>query len=167
MNKSFKHLPKDKRKKIMLVCDDIRVHSGVATIAKEIIIGTSHHFNWVNVAGAITHPDKGKRLDLSKATDEAAGIEDSSVILYAVENYGTSQEINNIFNIEKPDAIMLFTDPRYFQHIFNMEDQLRKIAPITYLNIWDDYPAPRYNQPYYEACDLLMGISKQTVNINS
>ena len=24
----------------------------------------------------------------------------------------------------------------------------------------------RYNQPYYEACDLLMGISKQTVNIN-
>ena len=166
MNKSFKHLPKDKRKKIMLVCDDIRVHSGVATIAKEIIVGTSHHFNWVNVAGAITHPDKGKRLDLSKATDEAAGIEDSSVILYAVDNYGTSQEINNIFNIEKPDAIMLFTDPRYFQHIFNMEDQLRKIAPITYLNIWDDYPAPRYNQPYYEACDLLMGISKQTVNIN-
>ena len=166
MNKSFKHLPKDKRKKIMLVCDDIRVHSGVATIAKEIIVGTSHHFNWINVAGAITHPDKGKRLDLSKATDEAAGIEDSSVILYAVENYGTSQEISNIFDIEKPDAIMLFTDPRYFQHIFNMEDQLRKIAPITYLNIWDDYPAPRYNQPYYEACDLLMGISKQTVNIN-
>jgi hypothetical protein len=23
-----------------------------------------------------------------------------------------------------------------------------------------------YNLPYYEACDLLMGISKQTVNIN-
>ena len=23
-----------------------------------------------------------------------------------------------------------------------------------------------YNKPYYEACDLLMGISKQTVNIN-
>jgi glycosyltransferase involved in cell wall biosynthesis len=34
------------------------------------------------------------------------------------------------------------------------------------LNIWDDYPAPMYNRPYYEACDLLMGISKQTVNIN-
>ena len=23
-----------------------------------------------------------------------------------------------------------------------------------------------YNKPFYEACDLLMGISKQTVNIN-
>ena len=32
-------------------------------------------------------------------------------------------------------------------YIFNMEDQIRKICPIAYLNIWDDYPAPRYNQP--------------------
>jgi hypothetical protein len=47
-----------------------------------------------------------------------------------------------------------------------MENEIRKSIPITYLNIWDDYPAPYYNKPYYEACDLLMGISKQTVNIN-
>eukprot|EP01046_Picozoa_sp_COSAG06_P009279 COSAG06_NODE_481_length_15160_cov_3.931479_25_plen_484_part_00 len=166
MNKSFKHLPKDKRKKIMLVCDDIRVHSGVATVAKEIVCGTAYHFNWVNVGGAIKHPEVGQRLDISQSTNEVAGIDDSSVFIYAVNGYGTSQEINSIFEIEKPDAILLITDPRYFQHIFNMEDRLRKIAPIAYLNIWDDYPAPRYNQPYYEACDLLMGISKQTVNIN-
>ena len=37
MNKSFKHIPKEQRKKIMLICDDIRVHSGVATVAKEIV----------------------------------------------------------------------------------------------------------------------------------
>ena len=61
---------------------------------------------------------------------------------------------------------MLITDPRYFTYIFNMEQEIRKKIPITYLNIWDDYPAPMYNRPYYEACDLLMGISKQTVNIN-
>ena len=47
-----------------------------------------------------------------------------------------------------------------------MEQEIRRKIPITYLNIWDDYPAPMYNRPYYEACDLLMGISKQTVNIN-
>jgi len=47
-----------------------------------------------------------------------------------------------------------------------MEAEIRKQCPITYLNIWDDYPAPMYNRPFYEACDLLMGISKQTVNIN-
>jgi glycosyltransferase involved in cell wall biosynthesis len=36
----------------------------------------------------------------------------------------------------------------------------------VYLNIWDDYPAPLYNKEFYESCDALFGISKQTVNIN-
>ena len=61
MNKDFRYIPKDKRKKILLLCDDIRVHSGVATVAKEIVIKTCQHFNWVNVGGAIKHPEKGKR----------------------------------------------------------------------------------------------------------
>ena len=166
MNKSFKHIPKEQRKKIMLVCDDIRVHSGVATVAKEIVIHTAHHFNWVNVAGAIQHPEKGKVLDISSATNIEAKIEDSSVKLYCVDGYAQSAELQQILNTEKPDAVMLITDPRYFKHIFNMEDTIRKQCPLVYLNIWDDYPAPMYNKPYYEACDLLMGISKQTVNIN-
>ena len=166
MNKSFKHIPKEQRKKIMLVCDDIRVHSGVATVAKEIVIHTAHHFNWVNVAGAIQHPEKGKVLDISSATNIEAKIEDSSVKLYCVDGYAQSAELQQILNAEKPDAVMLITDPRYFKHIFNMEDTIRKQCPLVYLNIWDDYPAPMYNKPYYEACDLLMGISKQTVNIN-
>ena len=166
MNKSFKHIPKEQRKKIMLVCDDIRVHSGVATVAKEIVIHTAHHFNWVNIAGAIQHPEKGKVLDISSATNIEAKIEDSSVKLYCVDGYAQSAELQQILNAEKPDAVMLITDPRYFKHIFNMEDTIRKQCPLVYLNIWDDYPAPMYNKPYYEACDLLMGISKQTVNIN-
>ena len=166
MNTDFKPIPKDKRKKILLICDDVRVHSGVATVAKEIVCGTAHHFNWVQIAGAIKHPDKGKRLDLSPSTDKEMGITDSSVLLYPTDGYGDPGLLREIINIEKPDAIMLFTDPRYFTYIFNMEHEIRKSIPITYLNIWDDYPAPMYNKPYYEACDLLMGISKQTVNIN-
>ena len=39
----FKYLPPSKRKKILLICDDIRVHSGVATVAKEIVIHTSRY----------------------------------------------------------------------------------------------------------------------------
>ena len=166
MNQNFQHLPKDQRKKILLICDDIRVHSGVATVAKEIVLHTSHHFNWVQIAGAVKHPDKGKRLDISPDTNNFASIDDSSVILYPVDGYGTPEILRQIIKMENPDAIMLITDPRYFVWLFNMEHEIRKNIPITYLNIWDDYPAPMYNQPYYEACDLLMGISKQTVNIN-
>ena len=82
MNKSFKYLPPNERKKILLICDDIRVHSGVATVAKEIVMHTAQHFNWVNVGGAIKHPEKGKRLDLSADTKKQTGIEDAAVFMY-------------------------------------------------------------------------------------
>jgi glycosyltransferase involved in cell wall biosynthesis len=166
MNESFGYIPKDKRKKIVLICDDIRVHSGVATVAREIVTHTCQHFNWVNIGGAINHPDKGKKLDLSADSNQIAGIDDAYVMMYPTSGYGDADFLRQVIKLEKPDAIMLITDPRYFVWLFNIEQEIRKNIPITYLNIWDDYPAPMYNRPYYEACDLLMGISKQTVNIN-
>jgi hypothetical protein len=150
----------------MLICDDIRVHSGIAGVGREVVLHTAHHFNWINIGGAIQHPDQGKRLDLSQSTNETMGLTDSSVIMYPTDGYGNPDMIRQLIKIEKPDAIMLITDPRYFTWLFQIENEIRKQIPITYLNIWDDYPAPLYNLPYYEACDLLMGISKQTVNIN-
>jgi len=166
MESKFSYIPKEERKKILLICDDIRVHSGVATVAREIVQKTCHHFNWVNSGGAIKHPDKGKKLDLSNQCNELMGITDSDVRIYPTDGYGDEIHLRQLIATEKPDAIMLITDPRYFAWLFNIEQEIRKNIPITYLNIWDDYPAPMYNQAYYEACDLLMGISKQTVNIN-
>ena len=166
MNKSFRYFPPNERKKILLICDDIRVHSGVATVAKEIVIHTAQHFNWVQIAGAIKHPDKGKRIDLSVDTNELSGIEDSNVILYPSDGYGNPDLIRQMIKMEKPDAIFIITDPRYFDWLFQMEGEIRKQIPIIYLNIWDDYPAPLYNKAFYESCDALLGISKQTVNIN-
>ena len=166
MLKDFKYLPKDKRKKILLICDDIRVHSGIATVAKEIVIHSAQHFNWVQIAGAMKHPDKGKGIDMSQQVNKETGLTDSEVRLIPVDGYGTQEILRFYIKSEKPDAIMIITDPRYFDWLFSMEAEIRKNIPIMYLNIWDDYPAPLYNKPYYEACDLLMGISKQTVNIN-
>ena len=166
MTSSYKHIPKEQRKKILLICDDIRVHSGVATVAKEIVMGTAHHFNWVNLAGAIKHPEKGKRLDLSDSVNKELNISDSYIHVIPTDGYGTPSLLRDILRNEKPDAVMLFTDPRYFDWVFRMENEIRKQCPITYLNIWDDYPAPMFNRPFYESCDLIMGISKQTYNIN-
>jgi glycosyltransferase involved in cell wall biosynthesis len=159
-------LPPEKRKKILLICDDIRVHSGIATVAREVVLHTAQHFNWVNIGGAIQHPDVGKRFDLSQDTNINSGLTDSSVILYPINGYGDPTLLRSLIQIEKPDAIFIITDPRYFIWLFQMEGELRKKLPIIYLNIWDDYPAPHYNKAFYEACDALLGISKQTVNIN-
>ena len=160
------YLPKDQRKKILLITDDIRLPSGVGNVGKEIVIHTAHHYNWVCIGAAINHPEAGKRFDISADTNNNAGIEDASVMLYPNNGYGDVNLLRALIKIEKPDAIMMITDPRYFIWLFQIENEIRKNIPIIYLNIWDNYPAPYYNRPYYESCDALLGISKQTVNIN-
>jgi glycosyltransferase involved in cell wall biosynthesis len=160
------YIPQEKRKKILLLCDDIRMTSGISTMAREIVIGTAHHYNWVNIGGAITHPDKGKRFDLNADTNKNAGIEDASVFLYPTDGYGSPELIRQMMDLEKPDAIMIFTDPRYWIWLFQMENEIRKQMPLIYLNIWDSIPYPMYNKPYYESCDTLFAISKQTENLN-
>ena len=160
------YIPREQRKKILLLCDDIRMTSGISTMAREIVIGTAHRFNWVNIGGAITHPDKGKRFDLNDDTNKNAEITDASVFLYPVDGYGSPELIRQMLEMEKPDAIMFFTDPRYWIWLFQIEHEIRKQIPMIYLNIWDDLPYPMYNKSYYESCDTLLAISKQTENIN-
>ena len=59
------YIPKDQRKKILMLSDDIRTHSGVGNMAKEIVMNSAHHFNWVNLGGAVKHPEEGKGFDIS------------------------------------------------------------------------------------------------------
>ena len=160
------YIKQSDRKKILLLTDDIRVHSGVAQIGRELVFNTANHYNWVQLAGSIKHPEKGKRVDLSSDVNKDTGLEDASVQLVPVDGYGDENILREIIKTEKPDAILLITDPRYFMWLFQMEEEIRSQIPIAYLNIWDDMPAPQYNEEFYESCDALFGISKQTVAIN-
>jgi glycosyltransferase involved in cell wall biosynthesis len=160
------YIPKEQRKKILFICDDIRMHSGVATMAREIVLGTSHHYNWVVIGAAIEHPEAGQRMDLSEATNKETGNTDSNVIIYPSNGYGSADLIRYMLKNEKPDGLMFFTDPRYYDWLFAIENEVRKQIPMIYLNIWDDLPAPLYNRAFYESCDALLAISKQTKNIN-
>jgi glycosyltransferase involved in cell wall biosynthesis len=160
------YIPQDQRKKILLLSDDVRTTSGIATMAREIILSTCHHYNWVNLGSVIKNPDEGKRLDLSADSNKFNGIEDASVFLYPNSGYGTIERIRDMLAIEKPDAIMLFTDPRYWTWLWQHEREIRSQIPIIYLNIWDSVPYPIYNRAFYDSCDALLAISKQTENIN-
>lgn len=166
MKENFRYVKKEDRKKILLLCDDIRMHSGIATMAREIVVGTAHHFNWLNVGAAINHPEAGKGLDISTEVNKFANIDDAWVRVFPNNGYGDAMLIRNLIAQEKPDAIFIFTDPRYWVWLFEIEREIRNNIPLFYLNIWDDYPAPLYNKASYESCDLLMAISKQTKNIN-
>lgn len=160
------------KKKILLLADDLRMHSGVATMSRELVLGTVHKYHWVQMAGAIKNPDAGKVMDLSQATKDLIkqgkikGDDDIYVKLYPVDGYGNEDILYAVMNQEKPDAVMHFTDPRFWGWLYQMEHSLRKKVPLTYLNIWDDIPYPMYNRAFYESCDALFSISKQTYNIN-
>ena len=166
MKEKFRYVKKEDRKKILLLCDDIRMHSGIATMAREIVAGTAHHFNWLNLGAAINHPEAGKGFDISQEVNKIAEIEDAWVRVLPSNGYGDAMKVRGLITEEKPDAIFIFTDPRYWVWLFEIEREIRNQIPLFYLNIWDDLPAPLYNKSYYESCDLLMAISKQTKNIN-
>jgi len=156
---------KNKKRKILLFSDDLRMSSGVGTMSREIVMGTLDTFDWVQVGGAIKHPDSGKIIDMNEAVRKETGIEDASLKVYPTDGYGNPEILRELMKVEKPDAIMIYTDPRFWGWLYNMEHELRQEIPIFYYNIWDNYPYPRWNEPFYESCDLVMNISKQTHNI--
>ena len=160
------YIPKDKRKKILLLSDDLRMHSGIATMSREVVVNNVHRFNWYQLGAALTHPDAGKIFDISQSITDVTGVEDVDVKVQPHVGYGNADMVRQLLKKEKPDAIFIFTDPRYWVWLFELEREIRSKIPIFWLNIWDDYPSPIYNRNFYNSVDLLMGISKQTVNIN-
>ena len=156
---------KSKKKKILLLSDDLRMHSGIGTMSKEFVLGTVDTFDWVQVGGAIKHPDRGKLIDISHDVRVDTGVQDASVRIYPVDGYGDQQLLRNLIIQENPDAILHFTDPRFWGWLYQMEHEIRQHIPILYYTIWDDLPNPIWNQPFYESCDWLACISKQTYGI--
>lgn len=159
---------KPKKKKILLLSDDFRLPSGIGTISKEIIFNTVKEFDWIQLGAAINHPDAGKAFDLSKEIAQETGVTDAAVKLIPWNGYGDRNILFAILNQEQPDAILHFTDPRYWTWLYALEHEIKTTfrIPITYYSIWDDLPYPMWNAPFYGSCDMIMGISKQSDNIH-
>jgi len=153
------------KKKILLLSDDLRMSSGVGTMSREFVLGTLQHYDWIQVGGAIKHPEEGKIVDMNESVRKELNIPDANLKIYPVSGYGSPELVRYMIAAEKVDAIVHYTDPRFWGWLYQMEHEIRQNIPIFYYNIWDDLPYPRWNEPFYESCDLIMNISKQTVNI--
>ena len=156
-----------KKKKILLLSDDLRMSSGIATVSKEFVFGTFDKFDWVQLAAAVNHPDKGKEIDLGEDARKISGIEDASLKIIPWSGYGDANILRELIMRHQPDAILHFTDPRYWRWLYEIEAEIRQNIPILFYHIWDDLPDPDYNRDYYESCDWLGCISKQTYGIVS
>lgn len=138
------------KRKILLISDDINVPTGVSIMSKNIMQSTSDTFDWVQYGGLQNHPNN-QRVSMH-----------GEIKVYGAEKFGNGQMLNEVIKIEKPDAIMFFTDPRFFIHLFQEEYDIRQNIPWMYYTIWDNEPAPHFNKPYYESCDGVFCISKLT-----
>ena len=159
---------KEKKKKILLLSDDFRLASGIGTVSKEIILNTVKTYDWIQLGSALKHPDHGKGVDVSTDIAKETGITDASVKIIPWSGYGDRNILFALLNQEKPDAILHFTDPRYWEWLYQLEHEIKTTygIPIMYYSIWDDLPYPMWNAPFYGSCDLIMGISKQSDNIH-
>jgi hypothetical protein len=158
-------LPQKDRKTILLLSDDLRMSSGIATVSKEFVFGLLHRYNFVQLAAAVNHPEKGKELDLNKDAELRTGVPDAFLRIIPWSGYGDASILRQLMSRFNPSGIMHFTDPRYWRWLYEMEAEVRQHCPIMFYAIWDDLPDPNYNKTYYGSCDGVFGISRQTYGI--
>lgn len=160
-----KWLPKEERKTILLLSDDLRVFSGIGVMSREIVENTCGYYNWVQVGAAVKHPQEGQHVDFSEEIAKSTGVEDPSVKIYPYSGYGDSRFVRKLMSEYDFDGILHFTDPRYWTWLYQMEHEIRQEIPLMFYTIWDSLPAPMYNRNFYRSDDGLFCISKQTYNI--
>lgn len=158
-------LPLDQRPKILLLSDDMRMPSGVGNVSRDIVLGTAHRFRWAQLGAAVQHPEAGKIVDASKSLADEIGLGEAYCRIYPYNGYGDPGVLRTLIQMEKPDAILHFTDPRYWIWLYQMEHEIREHVPIFYYHVWDDLPYPKYNENFYRSCDFITCISRQTYNI--
>ena len=151
--------------RILLLSDDLRMTSGIATMSREFVMGTVDRFNWVQLGAGINHNEAGKFVDVNADIREKTGVADAELKIIPYNSYGDIVMLRKILSDFKIDAILHFTDPHYWQWLYDAEHEIRQQVPILYYHIWDNVPDPTYNKDYYESCDWLGCISKLTYGI--
>ena len=146
-----------KKKKIFMISDHGLAPSGVGLQSRYLAEGLirSGKYQVFQFGGAIKHSN------YSPVKVDPYG-DDFRII--PVDGFGDKMKIRTALAMEKPDIMLLFTDPRFFLHIFEMEDEIHDVCPISYWNIWDNYPTPDFNKVLYDSCDLLNCINKVAYN---
>ena len=83
------------KRTIMLLSDDLRMSSGVGTMSREIVLGTLQHYNWVQIGGAIKHPEAGKVVDMTESVREETGVEDAELMIYPTRKSRNVKRFNS------------------------------------------------------------------------
>jgi len=134
-----------KKNKIIALCDHALSTSGVGTQSR-------HLFNGLVKKGRWSIRQFGAAL---KHNDYRTAIINDDFIIKPIDGFGNKEMLRVALATEKPDAVFLFTDPRFFIWLFEIEDEIHQICPIAWWHVWDNKPYPEFNEDYYNATDLI------------
>lgn len=144
-----------KKRKILFLSDHPLAPSGVGVQARFLIEGLvkTGKYSFRCLGGAIKHQD----YRTIKVNDD--------FIVKPVDGFGNPAMIRQLLITEKPDALIIFTDPRQFIWLWEMEDEIHQVCPITYWHVWDNDPYPDYNKIWYDSTDLINCLSYKTYEL--
>lgn len=148
----------DKKIKVLTISDHPLMPSGVATQTKYFIEGLlkSGKFQVISLGGAIKHHNyQPVRTEEWK--------EDWTI--FPVDGFGDPNIIRSLIRSEKPDILWFMTDPRFYGWLWNIANEIRPLIPMVYYHVWDNYPYPKFNKPFYDSNDVVATISKVTDDI--
>ncbi len=136
-----------KKYKVLVLSDHALSTSGVGVQTRHLIDGlqTSYPGQWSfrQFGAAIKH------------TDYSIKVVNPDFIIKPTDGFGSPDLIRQTLATEKPDLILIFTDPRFFEWLFNMEDEIHQICPIAWWHVWDNEPYPDFNDIFYQGTDLI------------
>jgi glycosyltransferase involved in cell wall biosynthesis len=138
--------------KIFMISDHPLSTSGVGCQSRYLInsLIDTGKYSFRCLGAAIKH----ENYDTIKVSDD--------FIIKPVDGFGSKDEIRQILATEKPDAMLIFSDPRFFIHVWEMEDEIHQVCPIVYNHLWDELPYPKFNQVLYESTDEINCINDLT-----
>ena len=146
------------KKKVLVLSDHPFSFSGVGIQTRYFIeaILKSGKYQVMALGGAIKHADY-RPIKTQEYGDD--------FVIHPVDGYGTPDLIRSVVRAYKPDVVWFMTDPRFWEWLWQMEDEIRALCPMVYYHVWDNYPYPQFNAPFYKSNDMIVTISKVTDDI--
>ena len=148
----------DKKIKVMTISDHPLSPSGVGTQTNYVIrsLLDSGKFEVISLGGAVKHDDYTPILVEPYGEDWK---------IFPIDGYGDQNTVRSMLRQFKPDILYFMTDPRFYEFLWQMEDEIRESVPMVYYHVWDNYPYPFYNNVWYNSNDVIATISKVTSDI--
>ena len=143
------------KKKILVLSDHPLSPSGVGTQTRYMIeaLLKTGRYSFLCLGGAVRH---------SNYTPSKVDPWGEDWIIYPIDGYGNAEVVRSVLQKEKPDVVWFMTDPRFYEWLWEIENEIRANVPMVYYHVWDNFPAPHFNGRYYRSTDEIACISKVT-----